>query len=215
MDKKYPKELIGKIAESIDSGMICFVNTETFEMEDVPALLIDDPEEFEALVGETPESMGLKYPNWQNCISFEPLTSGESFRIMEQFTSEMNDPEMKSQLTEALRHRKPFANFKQLVDDSTYRQSWFDYKKLYLEEHVEGLLDLEFDPDGEMDIEEVDGFYDDEGHKVDPYSVPIRSLCVGCKKHHAGDLEEDKLCLKIRFDQRDEEEFNCSSYEKI
>jgi hypothetical protein len=73
MNEKYPKELIRNIAESIDCGNICFVNTETFETEDVPALLIKDPEEFEALVGEKAESMGLKYVDWENFASIEPF----------------------------------------------------------------------------------------------------------------------------------------------
>jgi hypothetical protein len=215
MNEKYPKELIRNIAGSIDCGMICFVNTETFEMEDVPALLINDPEEFEGLVGETAESMGLKYPDWEHYKSIEPLDSNESFQMMEDFTVWMPDRPMKQQLSEALKHRKPFANFKQMVDDSNYRQDWFDFKKKYLENHVKSLLDLEFDGDEELDFEEINGFYDDDGNKIDPDSVPIRSMCVICKKHHADDWEENLLCLMNRFDQRDDEDFKCGAFEKI
>ena len=32
---KYPKELIKSIAEEIDMGMICFLNTDTLEVESV------------------------------------------------------------------------------------------------------------------------------------------------------------------------------------
>lgn len=215
MNEKYPKELIGSIAESIDCGMTCFVNTETFEMEDVPALLVDDPEEFEGLVGETSESMGLKYPIWKNFIRIEPITSHESFMIMEDFTAAMPNSEMKQQLAEALRHRKPFANFQHIIHNSEIRQDWFDFKKAYLEKYVKDLLEDELYSDEELDFEEANGFFDGEGHKIDPNSVPIRSLCVVCKKHHTGDLEDSQFCLMTRFDQRDEEEFNCDAFEKM
>lgn len=215
MNKKYPKELIGKIAESIDCGMICFVNTETFEMEDVPALLIDDPEEFEGLVGETAQSMGLKYQGWEHYTTIEPLDSYESFQVMEDFADWVPNPQIKHRLTEALKHRKPFAHFKQIVDQSPYRQDWFDFKQKYLEEHVKDLLDFGFENDEELDFEEINGFYDDDGNKIDPDSVPLHGLCVICKKHHIEDWEENLLCLMNRFDQRDEKDFKCGAYEKL
>jgi hypothetical protein len=40
----------------------------------------------------------------------------------------------------ALNNRKPFANFKYHIDNSDYRQDWFDFKKHYLEAYVKELL---------------------------------------------------------------------------
>lgn len=215
MNEKYPKELIRNIAESIDCGMICFVNTETFEMEDVPALLINDPDEYEALVGETTESLGLKYVDWENVASIEPLDSNESFQIMEDFTDSMPDNQLKKKLLESLDRKKPFNNFKRIIDDSEYRQDWFDFKQKHLENHVKSMLDMKLNVDEELDFEDINGFYDDDGNKIDPDSVPVRSLCVICKSHHADDWEENLLCLMNRFDQRDEEDFKCSAFEKV
>lgn len=91
MNELYPKELISKVTESIDCGLICFINTETFEMEDVPGQLIEDPEEYEALTGTTEEMMDLKHRQWEQVISIEPMDSGESFRIMEDFAQSIID----------------------------------------------------------------------------------------------------------------------------
>ncbi len=215
MNENYPKELIRNIAESIDSGMICFVNTETFETEDVPALLIKDPEEFEILIGETVESLGLKYVDWENFITIEPLDSNELYQIMEDFTDAMTDLRLKQKLTEIIEQPKPFPNFKRIIDDSVYRKDWFDFKKKYLENHVISMLDMKLNGDEELDFEEINGFYDDDGNKIDPDSVPIRSICVICKSHHVNDCDENLLCLMNRFDQRDEEEFKCGAFEKI
>ena len=191
------------------------MNTETFEMEDVPALLINDPQEFEGIVGESAKSMGLKYVDWENYICIEPLDSNESFMIMEDFTETMNDLHMRQRLTNALSHRKPFANFKQLIDNSDFRQNWFDFKQHYLENHVKSLLDQEFDHEDDFDFEEINGFYDDDGNKIDPDSVPVHSLCVICKSHHIDDWEENLLCLMNRYDQRDTEDFKCGAFKKM
>lgn len=58
------------------------------------------------------------------------------------------------------------------------------------------------------------GFYNDDGEKIDPESVPIPSLCLICKSYDTGDWEEDLLCLMNRFDQKDDEEFRCGAFEQ-
>jgi hypothetical protein len=57
----------------------------------------------------------------------------------------MQDRNMQQKLFDALNRRKPFANFKNLIDDSPYRQDWFSFKQKKLEEHVSRLLESEFD----------------------------------------------------------------------
>lgn len=58
------------------------------------------------------------------------------------------------------------------------------------------------------------GFYNDDGEKIDPESVPIPSLCLICKSYHTDDWEENLLCLMNRFDQKDNDEFRCGAFEK-
>lgn len=211
MKENYPENLISSIAESIDCGMICFLNTETFEMEEVPQFMLEDPDRFE----EDAEFEPLKHSTWEHCIRIEPLESNESFRIMEDFTDWMPDHHLKHQLLEALRHKRPFANFKMMIDDSKYRQDWFDFKQNYLKDYVQDLIDLELGNEPELDFEEINGFFDDDGNKIDPDSVPVHSLCVICKSHHTDDWEENLLCLMNRYDQRNESDFKCGAFEKM
>jgi len=63
--------------------------------------------------------------------------------------------------------------------------------------------------------EEINGFYNDDGTKIDPESVPVPGLCVICKKHQIDDWEENLLCLMNRNDQRDEPDFKCGAFETI
>lgn len=130
---KYPKELIKRIAEEIDMGMICFINTDTLEVESV--------------LGESYNAYGDddyyqevydKIDSWKNFIRIEPPQSWQSFKIMEDFieTCISEDNSVKKRLLNAISKRKPFQNFKFIIDDSQYRQCWFDFKQSKLEQFV-------------------------------------------------------------------------------
>ncbi|MDR3140264.1 MAG: UPF0158 family protein [Tannerellaceae bacterium] len=133
---KYPKELIKRIAEEIDAGMICFLNADTLEIgsvfgEGYDAFYDDDYKEFYQEVYD-------KVDSWENVIRFEPLLSWQSFKIMEDFIENCipTRDALKSRLWNALSRKKPFQNFKIIVENSRYRQCWFDFKKSRLEQYV-------------------------------------------------------------------------------
>jgi hypothetical protein len=134
--EKY-RDLVKKVAEAIDAGLTCYINSDTLEMEEVhPAwvghgLYSDGFEEDE----EEKFAKEFKHYDWKNKIMVESLESNESFKIMERFVGEV--PEwMKKKLIGALNRKSPFANFKAIVENSEYRQMWFDFKKKELEQHV-------------------------------------------------------------------------------
>ena len=147
--EKY-KPLVPKIADSIEAGLICFLNPDTLEVEEVPQELIDEPEGFELRHDYALEDYNLKYTKWKRCISIEPPSSSESFRNMEAFAETLNDEKIKTKLLHALSRRRPFANFKSIVDFSDYRQDWFDFKKKHMEEYVKMHLLTRLDIDGKF-----------------------------------------------------------------
>ncbi len=59
---------------------------------------------------------------------------------MEQFIDQITDPKFKMELENILQRKKPFQNFKDTIDNSDFRQEWFDFKKLELEKIVETQL---------------------------------------------------------------------------
>ncbi|MFA5328762.1 MAG: hypothetical protein WC384_13300 [Prolixibacteraceae bacterium] len=149
--EKYRK-LVHDIAESIDCGMVCFVNPETFEMEDVPKTLLDEGfvfDEEEDEVEEKEDTMFLEHLKWEKCITVEQPESRESFRIMEGFVSEVDDKKLQKQLINALGNRHPFANFKNIIDGSQYRKEWFAFKQQKLEEVVWNELSWQLEKDAE------------------------------------------------------------------
>jgi hypothetical protein len=184
------EELVPRIAEIIDSGLICFLNRDTLEIEEVSKTFVEDPEEFEALTGETAESLNLKYIGWDNYLTIEPLESHESFQIMEEFAENVEDKKLKSDLIYALSQRRPFANFKDIIDNSRYRQDWFEFKRQWLENHIKELLLVDIEEIQKKYAKEINGFYDDDGNKIDPESLPVPGLCVICKKHQIDDWDE-------------------------
>jgi len=57
---------------------------------------------------------------------------------------------------------------------------------------------------------DIDGFYLDDGTKVDPNLIPKPSLCISCLKDD--DPSEEMLCTLTRIDQIDDEKFKCEAY---
>lgn len=135
-DLKYPKEIISRIAQNIDMGMICFINTDTMEYDYIPGEGYDafDNNEREDLFREVFD----KINSWEHLIRIAPPESWQSFRIMEQFIENCipDNDTLKKRLWDALDRRKPFRNFKFIIDDSEYRQRWFDFKQSQLEQLV-------------------------------------------------------------------------------
>jgi hypothetical protein len=212
--EKY-KKVVSQIADSIDAGFNCYLNPETLEIEEIHQNMMDGNFDFEDTDSESDEEINYKYYDWEKYIIFEPLESGESFKIMEQFTEQLNDSKLQNKLLNALNNRKPFANFKYLIDNSLYRQNWFGFKKQWLENHVYELLLTGLNSETNPVPEEINGFYNDDGTKIDPELVPVPGLCVICRKHRSADWEENMLCILNRNDYRNEESFKCGVFEKI
>ncbi len=59
--------------------------------------------------------------------------------------------------------------------------------------------------------DEIDGFYLDDGTKVDPNLIPKPGLCISCAKDD--DPAEEVLCTLNRIDQMDDDDFKCYAYE--
>lgn len=63
-------------------------------------------------------------------------------------------------------------------------------------------------------MEEINGFYDDDGNKINPSLVKKPGLCLICKKDENDNPMENILCLMTRHDQQGEEEFICEAFER-
>ena len=148
ISKKY-KKIVSEITDSLLAGLICYFNPGTLEIESIPEFMAQDSEEFELMTGESADNLELKHKNWTNCIEIEPMESYDSFKVMEYFIDEVRNERMQDKLVKALNKRKPFANFKNLVENSDYRQQWFDFRQKQWEYYVWGIIKTGFDLESE------------------------------------------------------------------
>ncbi|GEM_PF-2474100 len=56
------------------------------------------------------------------------------------------------------------------------------------------------------------GYFDQEGNRLDPDSVPRPGLCICCADNDSVDSGKEILCNLTRLEQRDEPEFRCGSF---
>ena len=132
------KNIIKEIAENLDCGFNCYYNPNRNEIVTIPNFShISDEEEFKEII-----LAGLEKVNKQKAdfVKFEVLESFDTFKIMERFVEKITDQQFKSELEDILQKKKPFQNFKYLIDNSDYRQKWFDFKQRELERIVENQL---------------------------------------------------------------------------
>lgn len=120
----YDKNIISEIAENIDCGFDCYYNLKTNKIVSIPSFSqFSDEEDFKEAFSE---SLEIVEDHKTDFIKFEALESFESFRFIDQ----ISDPQFKSELENILQNRKPFQNFKNSIDNSDFRQKWFDFRKL-------------------------------------------------------------------------------------
>lgn len=132
------KNIIKEIAENIDCGFNCYYNSKTNEIITIPNFLnISDEEDFKEFIQEDLEKINKQKADF---VKFEVLESFELFKIMERFVEQIPDQKFKSELENILYKKKPFQNFKYLINNSDYRQKWFDFKQIELERIVENQL---------------------------------------------------------------------------
>ncbi|RLD36904.1 MAG: hypothetical protein DRI89_15735 [Bacteroidetes bacterium] len=59
----------------------------------------------------------------------------------------------------------------------------------------------------------MNGYFDDDGNKLNPDLIPKPDLCLSCTKNE--DPNEEILCNLNRLDQDGDSEFICYAYELI
>jgi hypothetical protein len=98
-----------------------FIDLETLEVEIHAAEYYFEENEMEDTAEEA-----LNNPD--KFFTIEHSTSSKAFEVMEAFVETVKDKKLCLQLVAALQRKKPFSNFKYIVDNSTLREDWFKFK---------------------------------------------------------------------------------------
>jgi len=134
--------VVKEVASSIDAGFVCFLNTDTLEIDEYPRELLSNSYLYKMNSGVSLDELNLKYTQWENYITIEPLETNESFRIMEKYAEQVDNSRLRAQLVNAIYNPKPFANFKRIIDNSDFRQDWFDFKDMQLQDYVKTMIEI-------------------------------------------------------------------------
>jgi len=121
---KPTEEHIKEIAELLDCGQLCFFHEPTGTIEHYP-----DPDNPYVELEEWQETLNNIEADRENYLKFEKMDSRQGFQLMEDFANSINDDNFRTRLFEQLSQRKPFSKFKWTIDNSEYRQDWFDFKE--------------------------------------------------------------------------------------
>ncbi|MEM6735757.1 MAG: hypothetical protein AAF620_06785 [Bacteroidota bacterium] len=118
------EEQIKEIAEILECGELCFFHKITGMIEHHP-----DPNDVYFDLEPWQETMDKIDEDWGNYQKFVKMDSNQAFQVMESFANTLMDENFKNRLFKQLSQRKPFSKFKWTIDNSEYRQNWFDFKK--------------------------------------------------------------------------------------
>lgn len=64
----------------------------------------------------------------------------------------------------------------------------------------------------EIDKKQINGFFDDDGYQINTELLKKPSLCLICVNND--NPNEEMLCNMTRYDQKDENDFNCFAFKK-
>lgn len=133
--KEIPLSVIKEIAELIDCGLVCYLNPDTFEIEDIPG------DSFVNYHTDIEEEIFSRIDKWEKFIKIIPPESWETYNIMEEFTVTLpNTSIIKQKLINALNRKRPFSHFKEIIETSEYSSLWFEFKNKQLIEFVKDQL---------------------------------------------------------------------------
>lgn len=137
------EKIIKKIAESLLCGTHCYLNKKDFNVITIPDgidFILDESreDEFSKLMQSTFDELE---ENEEDYMKFETLESFESFRIIENFVFQLEDIVLKEKLLNTLKKKKPFRNFKHIIEHSDQRENWFCFEQEQVEKHVTSIIE--------------------------------------------------------------------------
>ena len=131
----HKENIIKNIAQELDCGFACYFNVKTEEIIGIPSFSnISDQEDFKQAFQEDLKKIEKQK---SDLIKFDVLQSFEYLKIMENFMERISPKSLQTELGTILAGKRPFWNFKNRIDQSDFRQDWFDFKQKEIEKIVE------------------------------------------------------------------------------
>lgn len=157
MKQRSPKEkFYSEVGEAMFmNNMRSFINIETLEVEIHPG---EDYFSFEDMEDTAQEAID----NPGKFLTLEQQPPWESFKVMEAFIETIKEEKLQFSLAQALQGKRPFANFKNIIDNSSERQNWFDYRDEAYAEIAKEWLNRNATDKLKVKINLLSSFFEDE-----------------------------------------------------
>jgi hypothetical protein len=119
VDEKTIKEIVGEL----ESGCICFLHKSNGSIESYPEELdhYNMDELWKTIIDKIENDL-------DSYIKFEKMDTHQAYELMSDFASSIDATDFRNRLEEILNRSKPFRHFKHEIDNSDYREAWFDFK---------------------------------------------------------------------------------------
>lgn len=118
-------ELITDIADKLEAGLKCYLNTVTREVVSFPDINRLPGGDF----NDWEEEIRKVEKNPKIYREINSMNFSESYILMQEFVNIVEDKNMKSRLAQAIQGPRPFANFKmQIARSRSLRDTWFSFK---------------------------------------------------------------------------------------
>ena len=126
-------DIVKEIAEQLDCGFRAFIHKTSGQLLFVP----DENCLTEIELDPWNEELEELENNFTDYHEIDKWTSSEAFETMSEFADQLTDKDLQSRLFDALRKKKPFKEFKFVIDNSgDFRQQWFDFKNKWQQDFV-------------------------------------------------------------------------------
>ena len=126
-------DIVKEIAEQLDCGFRAFIHKTSGQLLFVP----DENCLTEIELDPWNEELEELENNFTDYYEIDKWTSSEAFETMSEFADQLTDKDLQSRLFDALRKKKPFKEFKFVIDNSgDFRQQWFDFKNKWHQDFV-------------------------------------------------------------------------------
>jgi Uncharacterised protein family (UPF0158) len=132
------KAVVKQIAELIDSDNVVYLHKETEELHHYPAPSDFIEDDYEYLMDEVMDIVDMEPEAYTR---FVPLSSSESYKIMEAYVETVQHRHQSDRLAGALRAKKPFRSFRIELEECDLLEKWYDFKDAYLWVWVEDRME--------------------------------------------------------------------------
>ncbi len=115
---------IKEIAEQLDCGFRAYYHNITGEL-----IFVPNADEFEPDTSAWAAEFQKLEADPSGYYEIERMSSSDVFQVMADYIEQLANPNLKAELLNALNKKKPFREFKQIIDNAgNFRQEWFDFK---------------------------------------------------------------------------------------